>query len=286
MISIPESTGKLYIVATPIGNLGDISQRAIEILQQVDLIAAEDTRHSAYLMTHLGIKTPLISFHDHNEREKCELLIQKLQNQVNIALISDAGTPLISDPGYILVRQARKLGITVIPIPGCCAAIAAISASGLSCDRFVFEGFLPVKSAARVQKLTQLKVETGTLILYESKHRIVATVTDMAATFGEDRVIVICRELTKRFETINSGSAKALLDWLKAHPEQQKGEFIILIEGNRDKVVADKNEMTRTLEILLQELSVKQAVKLTVQLTGGKKRDIYEQALMLSGHKG
>ena len=226
-------TGVLYVVATPIGNLQDISERAIATLKGVSRIAAEDTRHSARLLSHYGIDTPMVALHEHNEREITPKLIEKLVAGDDLALISDAGTPLISDPGFCLVRAARAAGIRVAPVPGPAACIAALSAAGLPADHFVFEGFLPVRATARRRRLEALVNESRTLVFHESSHRIVECLADMAEILGSDRPAVVARELTKVFETIESGGLAALLAWLRADPNQQKGEFVVLVQGHR-----------------------------------------------------
>lgn len=271
---------ELYVVATPIGNLSDISARAIETLKQVDLIACEDTRHSVRLLNHLGINKPLLSYHDHNESEQTQNLIGKLQEGVRVALISDAGTPLISDPGYQLVRQAQENDIKVIPLPGPCALIAALSASGLPSDRFVFEGFLPAKHQGRVECFEKLKHETRTLIFYESTHRIMASLEDMTAVFGGERHAVIARELTKAFETLRGAPLSELVEWVNQDANQRKGEVVLLVRGAE---VQDSDETRveteKVLAVLLEELPVKQAAQLAAKITGGKKNALYQMAL-------
>ncbi len=215
--------GTLYVVATPIGNLGDMTARAIAVLQQVDLIAAEDTRHSGPLLQHFGITTACIACHDHNERQIAAGLVERIQSGESVALISDAGTPLISDPGYLLVRTAREAGVPVVPVPGASAMIAALSVSGLPSDRFSFEGFLPAKSSARRQRLQALADEGGTLIFYESTHRIEESLADMAEVFGPERYAVIAREITKRFETVHGDTLQNLIAWIAADANQTKG---------------------------------------------------------------
>ncbi len=275
-------TGTLYLVATPIGNLADIGHRAVEVLRLVDIVAAEDTRHSRKLLQHYQIDRPLIALHEHNERESASKLLEKLQSGASIALISDAGTPLISDPGFNLVRLVREHGIKVVPVPGACALICALSASGLPTDRFTFEGFLPAKSSARCARLTQLSDETRTMIFYESNHRIVESLQDMSAIFGGDRQAVLARELTKQFETIRGGALSVLASWVSEDTQQQKGEMVVLVHG---KEVSDNNEVTpeaeQILKILLDELPIKQAAKLSAKLSGVKKRSLYERALQL-----
>lgn len=270
-------SGTLYIVATPIGNLQDITARAIQTLKSVDLIAAEDTRHSKHLLQQFGINTPLIALHEHNERARSSTLIQRLQKGESIALISDAGTPLISDPGYYLAHIAHQHHIPIVPVPGPCALIAALSASGLPSDRFIFEGFLSAKKTLRFQQLSLLKNETRTLIFYEAPHRILHTLEDMTAIFGLEREAVLARELTKTFETILTGTLENLLMILQQNPIQQKGEFVILIKGAIPIENAAMNtETIRILEILLAELPAKQAAHLAAQITGKKKNELYK----------
>ena len=274
----------LYIVSTPIGNLGDISQRAIEILRAVDIIAAEDTRHSGKLLQHLSISTPCISFHEHNERDRTHSVITRLQNGESIALISDAGTPLISDPGYQLVNAAHEAGIPVIPIPGASAVLSALAAAGLPTDRFVFEGFLPNKRGARLKVLEKLMAETGTLVFYESPHRIIETLTDMTDIFGKERVTVLARELTKTFETIRRDSLENLLGWVKEDSNQQKGEIVLVVAGA--KPVSNEGlsgDTMHILKVLLGHVSVKQAASIAAELSGQKKNQLYEAALKLQG---
>jgi len=277
-------SGVLYIVATPIGNLADMSQRAVEILRSVNFIAAEDTRHSAFLLQHYLINTKTISLHEHNEHTRSAVLLEKLQEGESIALISDAGTPLISDPGYFLVQTVRAAGIKVVPIPGACALIAALSASGLATDQFIFAGFLPAKSTHRKKALTELIDETKTLIFYEAPHRILSSLKDLVAIFGEDRNAVIARELTKIHETISQGTLAELMELVTQDANQQRGEQVILISGCEEKIVTsdEKNISTeKLLKILLAELPLKQAVDLAVKITGERKNDIYQQALEL-----
>ncbi|HLA75016.1 MAG TPA: 16S rRNA (cytidine(1402)-2'-O)-methyltransferase [Gammaproteobacteria bacterium] len=274
------SKGILYIVATPIGNLQDMTPRAVQVLSEVQLIAAEDTRHSAKLLQHFGIKTPCLALHEHNEREASAALVQRLLAGDAIALISDAGTPLISDPGYHLVQAARAAGLRVVPIPGACALTSALSASGLPSDRFVFEGFLPARAAARRARLEELQHEPRTLIFYESPHRILECLDDLAQVFGAERPAVIARELSKLFETIHDGSLSALCAWLRSDVNQQKGEFVILVRGSMlSEQGEEDSEAERVLRILMAELPVKQAAALAAQITGRKKNALYELAL-------
>ncbi len=273
----------LYVVATPIGNLGDISARAIETLKNVDLIAAEDTRHSRKLMNHFAINTPMLSLHAYNESKRTEILLKKLQQNRSIALISDAGTPLISDPGYVLVKKVRGNGIPVISIPGPCALITALSASGLKSDRFVFEGFLPEKKLARQNKLKDLLYETRTIIFYEAPHRILDLMEDMLLIFGSERQGVLARELTKTFETIHEGSLEQLKIWLTEDSNQQRGEFVVLVKGNEHALKDSDLEIQRILQLLLAELPIKQAATLASKITHEKKNKLYAQALALTG---
>ena len=275
-------SGVLYVVATPIGNLGDMAPRALEVLSEVAVIAAEDTRHSARLLNHFGVSTPCIACHDHNERQLAGKLVQRILQGENVALISDAGTPLISDPGYHLVREARQQGVVVIPIPGASAMIAALSASGLPSDRFIFEGFLPAKDGARRSRLEALANEPRTLIYYESPHRIEASIAAMAGVFGGDREAVIGRELTKKFETIKSAPLAELQDWLAADSNQRRGEFVVLIHGAAERTGEDSIETDQMLTILLAELPVKQAAAIAAKLSGEKKNKLYKRALELS----
>jgi len=269
----------LYIVATPIGNLSDISERAVQILKQVDLIAVEDTRHSGKLLQHSGVSTPTQALHEHNEAKKVEQLIELLAAGKSIALISDAGTPLISDPGYQLVKAAIDAGIKVSPVPGASALIAALSASGLPSDAFIFEGFLPNKSAGRLKKLEALADESRTLIFYEAPHRIIDCLEDMQQVFGAERVAVVARELTKTFETIKKDSLENLLSWIKADSNQQRGEFVLLIQGQEKAATTVNAEAERILDILLQELPLKQASQLAARITGIKKNTLYQIGL-------
>ena len=274
-------TGELYVVATPIGNLQDITLRAIEILNKVDRIAAEDTRHAAHLLKHFSIKKPIISLHEFNEREQFTRLLNDLEQGQSIALISDAGTPLISDPGFHLVREAKKLDIRVVPIPGPCAAIAALSVAGLPTDKFVFEGFLPAKQEARRKRLQQLASETRTMIFYEAPHRLLEVLDAMLEIFGDTRKIVMARELTKIHETVIIGNIKNLITRFKNNEEEQCGEMVLLVEGEAQQNDQAKEILAeKVLNILLQELPLKQAVTLASQITGERKNVLYEKALM------
>lgn len=276
--------GVLYIVATPIGNLADISARALEVLAAVDVIAVEDTRHSQRLLQYYAIKKTLFPLHEHNEREAHAQLLTKLSEGQDVALISDAGTPLISDPGYVLVREARIQGIRVCPIPGACAFIAALSASGLPSDRFSFEGFLPARSGERRARLQALQQDTQTLIFYESPHRILDCLQDMVEVFGPQREVVMARELTKTFETIHGAPVAELCRWVAQDGNQQRGEFVVLVRGAEKQA---SSEVTVTpewvLTRLLAELPVKQAASLAAQITGEKKNRLYKIALEMQG---
>ena len=278
------TTAILYVVSTPIGNLEDLSPRAIETLKKVDLIAAEDTRHSGRLMQHFAISTPMLAVHDHNERQRAHMLVQKLAEGQSIALISDAGTPLISDPGYHLVSAVRDAGYQVVPVVGPCALIAGLSVSGLATDRFSFYGFLPAKSSGRKQQLQQLDSVAHTQVFYESPHRIVATVDDIVSVMGPHRHLVLARELTKTFETVYGAPASKVQAWLAADHNQQKGEFVVLIEGAEPEQLQDiGSEEERMLTLLLAELPIKKAAAVTAAITGHKKKALYDRALELQG---
>jgi len=271
----------LYIVATPIGNLADISQRAIDVLRSVDMIAAEDTRHSGFLLQHYAIKTPSISLHDHNEQQRSETLLERLQQGESIALISDAGTPLISDPGYKLVSLVQKHDIPVVPVPGSCAVIAALSVSGLPSDRFTFEGFLPSKQGARYQTLQALVDENRTMIFYDAPRRLQGTLADMVEIFGEDRQACIARELTKLHETITTKPLAELLAWVSDDSNQLKGECVLLVEGIKRQKDSSETEINRVLSLLLNDLPVKKAAVITASLLEVSKNTAYDMALKL-----
>ncbi len=277
-----DQLGRLYVVATPIGNFEDITARALRILQQVSLLLVEDSRQSGKLLQHFGIRQKMRILHDHNESQSVDAVIDMLRAGKDIAIISDAGTPLISDPGYKLVHYARTQGIAVVPVPGASAVIAALSVSGLATDRFCFEGFLPAKRAARQQQLQGYVAETRTLIFYEAPHRIVPCLEDMEMILGQQRQAVLARELTKTFETVKKASIADLLTWVRADPNQQKGEIVLLLAG-RDKKAMAADELPpqaeKILDVLLKQLSLKQAVQLTVEMTGLHKKKIYRRAL-------
>nr|WP_232244947.1 16S rRNA (cytidine(1402)-2'-O)-methyltransferase [Pseudomonas citronellolis] len=271
----------MYVVATPIGNLDDISARALRTLREVALIAAEDTRHSIRLLQHFGIETPLAACHEHNEREQGGRFITRLLAGDDVALVSDAGTPLISDPGYHLVRQARAAGIRVVPVPGACALIAGLSAAGLPSDRFVFEGFLPARTAGRKARLEALREEPRTLIFYEAPHRILECIQDMVEVFGEARQAVLARELTKTFETLKGLPLGELRDWVAADANQQRGECVLLLAGwEAPEEEGIDAESLRVLDLLLAELPVKRAAALAAEITGVRKNLLYQAALV------
>ena len=275
------AVGTLYVVATPIGNLEDVSARALRVLAEVALIAAEDTRHSARLLQHFGIATPLAACHEYNERDEGGRFIKRLLAGDDVALISDAGTPLISDPGYHLVRQARSAGIRVVPLPGACALIAALSAAGLPSDRFIFEGFLPAKQAARRARLELLREEPRTVIFYEAPHRILESLEDLEAVFGPERPAVLARELTKTFETLQGLPLGELRSWVAADSNQQRGECVLVVGGwqapQGDDAI-DQNAR-RVLRLLLAEMPVKRAAAVAAEITGIRKNLLYQLAL-------
>ena len=275
-------SGVLYIVATPIGNLDDITLRAVKTLQLVDVIAAEDTRHSQRLLGHLGIRKRMISLHQHNENQRLEQLLERLQAGENIALISDAGTPLISDPGYPLVKAVRAAGLKVSPIPGASSVITALSASGLPTEPFTFHGFLSQKNTERLLTLKALKQQSGTLVLLESSHRIQRLMEQLDEVMPDHR-IVIAKELTKMHENFLDGNANELLALFKGDPALTRGEFVVLIDNpvNKENKEVGQAEMDM-LECLMKEMSLKKAVKLTCQFSGRKKNDLYPLALALN----
>jgi 16S rRNA (cytidine1402-2'-O)-methyltransferase len=277
--SLATGFGTLYIVATPIGNRDDITLRALNILKSVDLILAEDTRHSIQLLTSLGIKNTLSSLHAHNESDKSKHIIELLLAGKSIALISDAGTPLISDPGFPLVKLAREHEIPVVPIPGPCALITALSAAGVPCDSFLFLGFLPAKQNARKNKLESLQAEPHTLIFYESTHRIIECLDDIGDTYGLDCELVLAKELTKTFERFISGTLTEVKNWLLAEQGHTKGEFVLIIPPR--PVLPEKHSNEKLLTVLLKELPLKQAVSLACKLTKANKNELYEMALAL-----
>jgi 16S rRNA (cytidine1402-2'-O)-methyltransferase len=268
--------GCLWVVATPIGHRDDLSARAIETLRAVALIAAEDTRHSRPLLLHPGVATTLVALHDHNEREVVDALVARLQGGESVALISDAGTPLITDPGFRLVRAARAAGIRCAPVPGACAAIAALSVAGLPSDRFVFEGFLPPKAAARRSRLRELAGEPRTIIFYESSHRVAESLADMRDAFGARREAVLARELTKMFETVLGEPLAELAARVAADPDQQRGEHVIVVAGRGEEADAKLAEGQRVFAILRDELPPAKAAKLAAAISGAPRKLLYE----------
>lgn len=280
------AAGSLYVVATPIGNLDDMSQRAVSVLQQVDLVAAEDTRHTSRLLTHFGIETRMLPLHEHNEDARSDALVSELLAGKSIALVSDAGTPLISDPGYPLVNRARAAGAKVIPVPGACAAIAALSVSGLPTQSFWFEGFLPAKTGARKQRLMELAELEGTLIFYEAPHRIVDALTDIAGCLPE-REVVLARELTKTFETILKNAPAVLLQQVQADPNQQKGEMVVLIGPAPKKQRSADLDVTQEalLKRLLDELPPKKAAAVLADVFELNKKSVYAAAVAMKGEQ-
>ena len=276
------AAGRLYIVATPIGNLGDITTRAVEVLRTVDRVIAEDTRHSGRLLAHLGIERPLLSLHEHNEAVAAQRVLDHLQAGESLALVCDAGTPLISDPGFALVRRCRELGIEVVPVPGASALLAALSVSGLPTDRFRFEGFLPRRREARLARLEALREETVTLVFYESSHRILEMLNDLVAVFAAQRNAVLARELTKLHETVISAPLGELLERVRVDENQRRGESVVLVAGVDAAV--QPMDTDRLLSILLDELPLSQAVALATRISGEKKNQLYQRALALSAH--
>ena len=274
-IATTSSAATLHVVATPIGNLRDLSPRALDTLKAVAAICAEDTRHTRQLLAHYGIDRPLVALHEHNEDEIADMLVGRLLAGESLALVSDAGTPLVSDPGFRLVRAARVAGIRVSPVPGPSAAIAALSVAGVPSDRFVFEGFLPAKAAARRERLTQLAAEPRTLVFYESAHRIEASLEDMGAVFGAARTAVIARELTKLFETVLDGSLGDLRATLAADPNQRKGEFVVLVQGAGEDADARIAEGRRLYARLSGHLPPSTAAKLAAELSGAPRKALY-----------
>ena len=267
--------GILHVVATPIGNLGDLSPRALETLRTVDAICAEDTRHTRQLLSHYGVERPLVALHEHNEDALAERIVARLQGGESLALVSDAGTPLVSDPGFRLVRAARAAGLRVTPVPGACAFVAALSVAGLPSDRLAFEGFLPAKSGARRERLAPLAAETRTLVFYESAHRIEETLADMATIFGDARRAVVARELTKLFETVLDGTLADLRAAIAADANQRKGEFVVLVQGADDDADARIVEGKRLYAKLGEHLPPSTAAKLAAELSGAPRKALY-----------
>ena len=272
------STPVLYVIATPIGNLADISARALQTLREVAAVCAEDTRHTRPLLAHYGIDKPLIALHDHNEEAIADKVVARLLAGESLALVSDAGTPLVSDPGFKLVRAARAAGVKVSPIPGACAAIAALSVAGLPSDRFAFEGFLPAKASARRERLSRLASATATLVFYESSHRIEESLADMLAIFGGDRAAILARELTKLFETVLDGDLASLLAQVQADPNQRRGEFVVMVQGAGDDEAAQIAEGRRLYARLNEHLPPSTAARLAAELSGAPRKALYGQA--------
>ncbi len=275
--------GSLHVVATPIGHLGDITQRAREVLGGVDLVAAEDTRHTARLLHHHGLRAELVSLHEHNEEGRVAGLLERLREGASVALVSDAGTPLLSDPGFRLVRAAHEAGVRVVPIPGVSSVTAALSVAGLPTDRFCFEGFLPARAAARRSRLDALAAEPRTLVLFESSHRIRAALADLAERFGAERPATLARELTKRFETVRAATLGGLVELLGADPDQRRGEFVLVVAGAPGGAESDPGEDDRVLGILLAELPLRQAAAVAARLLGRPRNALYRRALELQG---
>ena len=267
--------GTLHVVATPIGNLGDLSPRALEVLGTVAAVCAEDTRHTRRLLAHFGIERPLLAVHEHNEGEIAAKLVERLLAGESLALVSDAGTPLVSDPGFRLVRAARAAGVRVSPVPGPCAFVAALSVAGLASDRFVFEGFLPAKASARRERLAMLAPEPRTLVFYESAHRIAETLADGVSAFGSDRPAALARELTKLFETVLDGTLAQILSAVEADENQRKGEFVLLVQGAGEDADAKIAEGRRLYAKLCEYLKPSQAAKLAADLSGAPRKALY-----------
>jgi 16S rRNA (cytidine1402-2'-O)-methyltransferase len=274
-----QGTGTLFVVATPIGNLQDMQPRAIEVLKSVALIAAEDSRHSGPLLRHFEISSPVMAYHDHSDQQRTDAILSRLLAGEDVALISDAGTPLISDPGYRLVDLAHQKGVRVCPVPGACAMVAALSASGLPTDRFSFAGFLPAKSQARINVLSNYLTVTDTTVFYEAPHRLLDTLQDMLATFGGDRVVVLARELTKMFETVRRLPLNEMVDWVASDSNQQRGECVLLLKGVAAEVSSIDAEVEHVMRTLAAELPLKQAAALASKITGHKKNALYQWAV-------
>lgn len=276
----------LYIVATPIGHLDDISQRAVQVLRDVAWVAAEDTRHSGKLLSHLGISARFLALHDHNEKQRAASLVEKIKAGDNVALISDAGTPLISDPGYSLVRLCREAGVRVVPIPGPCALIAALCCAGLPTDKFHFIGFLPAKSGQRQQVLQEIPSGVGTVICYEAARRIIDTLQDVIAAYGPERELVLAKELTKTFEHFEHGTAGDIMAWLQHDPQRCQGEMVLMIAPPAEKAADDiAPAAQQTLRLLMTELPLKKAAALTAEIHAEKKNALYKLGLSWSGQE-
>jgi 16S rRNA (cytidine1402-2'-O)-methyltransferase len=283
--NLAAAAGTLYVVATPIGNLGDLSTRARAVLSSVDVIAAEDTRHTGQLLQICGIHAALTSLHEHNEARKSEELLARVQAGESIAIVSDAGTPLISDPGFHLIASARKRNLPVVAIPGPCAAIAALSVAGLPTDRFAFEGFLPAKAAARLARLERLATEERTMIFYEAPHRLAEVLRDMAKVLGGARQASVSRELTKRYETTYTGTLEQLRDAAARDGDMARGEIVVIVEGSSAPEETGSQVMRpdEVLRALLVDLPPSQAARIAARLTGAKRSELYEAAVRMSG---
>ncbi len=277
------SAGVLYVVAVPIGHLDDISARALSVLAAVDVIAAEDTRTSGRLLQHYGLQRPLLALHDHNEAERVPALIARLQVGESVALVSDAGTPLISDPGYRLIAAAHDAGVVVSPVPGACAAVAALSSAGIATDRFFFEGFLPAKQAARQARLRDLADVSATLVFYEAPHRIVETLADLVTVLGAERLATMAREITKTFETIRRDDLATLSAWVESDSNQQRGEIVLVVAGAPERVITDQKLLSaeEVLATLVKELPLRQAAAMTASLFGLKRNALYDTAMRI-----
>lgn len=285
MAERPQKKGVLYVVATPIGNLGDLTERARQVLSQAAVIAAEDTRHTGRLLQHFGVAAPLLSLHDYNEARRADDILRRLAQGADVALVSDAGTPLISDPGYAVTHAAIAAGYQVVPIPGACAAIAALAASGLPTDRFAFEGFLPAKTGARRDHLGELQSESRTLIFYEAPHRLAVTLKDMAEQFGDVRQAVVARELTKQYESFYRGALSELAERAARDADMTRGEIVIVVAGAAPENLSSSFDLTRLLRALLEELPASQAAKIAARATGEKRAAVYELALRLANKR-
>ncbi|MBT8048803.1 MAG: 16S rRNA (cytidine(1402)-2'-O)-methyltransferase [Xanthomonadales bacterium] len=267
---------RLYVVATPIGNLQDITLRALQVLAAVDVIAAEDTRHTRVLMSRHGLDRPLVSLQEHNEERRAPQLVERLLGGESVALVSDAGTPLLSDPGFRFVRLAADAGIEIVAVPGASAITAALSISGLATDRFAFEGFLPQRAAARLKRLSELKQESRTLVFFESSHRIQQSLADLSGVFGRDRQIAVCREMTKQFETVLRGPLPAVIERIEQDPNQRKGEFVLVVAGCDPAGDESFAEALRLAQALLAYLPASQAARAAANLHGVSRRDVYK----------
>jgi len=280
---VSEKPGILYVIATPIGNLKDISYRARQVLQEADLILAEDTRHSRILLDHWQVRTPMRAYHEHNELSSVPALLDELRKGSNIALISDAGTPLISDPGFPLVKAAHEHGITLVPVPGPAAFLTALSVSGMTTEKFIFEGFLKGKSIARRKHLQSLTYEDRTMVFYEAPHRILQLLKEIQDIFGSERMVCVVREMTKKFESIYRGTCGKVLEILISNPEQQKGEFVLILQGCDISVAHDISKAVPVMKILLHHgITVKQASGIAADITGVRKNELYQLALQLT----